>query len=349
MNKLTKVGLTALAGSLAAVTGANAGAVSFAGGADITWVSHDANSTAGADDIVGNPIGWKNNLTVTGSGELDNGVSWTANAYQSDAQALTSSNISFDLGGMGALLVDNGAGGAGLDTLDDKMPTAWEETWDAGVLAGAQTVTGVHGSASLTYTLPTDMLPGGTKIRIGYTPKADGGGLQSDKGGSGISTNDSGSAQDITVEMTPVDGLYVFAGYAEIEQHNPGTSGLDGGDDEMHGTYGFTYAMGPVQFGIQQAYKSQNTGTTTTVMYYDNVNWGVAFNVNDNLSVSYAEFESDEVLNSTGGQTLEIDSFQLAYNMGGATLKVAESSVKDADYTAGAEVDTTLIAVSLAF
>jgi len=348
MNKLTKVGLTALAGSLTAITGANAGSMSFAGGANLTWTNHDSNPTAG-DDQVGNPIGWSNNLTVTGSGELDNGISWTANAYQSDAQALTSSNINFDLGGVGSLLVDNGAGGAGLDALDDKMPTAWEETWDAGTLAGAQTVTGVHGSASLTYTLPTDMLPLGTKIRLAYTPKADGGSLQSDKGVSGNLGSGKGSGQDITIEMTPTDGLYVFAGYSEVEQDDPGTAGLDGGDDQMHGTYGFTYSMGPMVVGIQQAYKSQDKGTTTTVMYYDNVNWGVAFNVNDNLSISYAEFESEEHLNSTGGQTLEIDSIQLAYNMGGATLKVADTSVTDADYTAAAETDTTVVAISLAF
>ena len=64
---------------------------------------------------------------------------------------------------------------------------------------------------------------------------------------------------------------------------------------------------------------------------------------------SYAEFESEEHLNSTGGQTLEIDSIQLAYNMGGATLKVADTSVTDADYTAAAETDTTVVAISLAF
>ena len=108
MNKLTKVGLTALAGSLAAVAGANAGSLSVSGGSDITWLSKTGNTTSAGDAMTGNPIGWKNNLTFSGSGELDNGISWTANAYNSDAQALTSSNITFDMGGMGKLLVDNG-------------------------------------------------------------------------------------------------------------------------------------------------------------------------------------------------------------------------------------------------
>jgi len=349
MNKLTKVGLTALAGSLAAVAGANAGSLSVSGGSDITWLSKTGNTTSGADALTGNPIGWKNNLTFTGSGELDNGISWTANAYNSDAQALTSSNISFDLAGMGALLVDNGAGGAGLDALDDKMPTAWEETHGAGLDSGAVTVSGVHGSASLTYTLPTDGLPMGTKIRVGYTPAADGGGLQADMGTSGVSGNNNESAMDITIEMTPVEGLSLFAGYADIEQADPATAGVDNGESELHGTYGAIFSAGAFSVGMQQAYVSYDDGGTTSVNYYDNVNWGVSFNVNDNLSVSYAEFESEEVMGTTGGQTLDLDSLQIAYNMGGATLKFANTSGSDVKYTAGAEMDVNTIALALAF
>ena len=349
MNKLTKVGLTALAGSLAAVAGANAGSLSVSGGSDITWMSKTGNTTSAADAMTGNPVGWKNNLTFTGSGELDNGISWTANAYNSDAQALTSSNISFDLGGMGALLVDNGAGGAGLDALDDKMPTAWEETHGAGLNSGAVTVSGVHGSASFTYTLPSDALPLGSKIRIGYTPKADGGGLQADMGTSGISGNASESGWDVTLEMAPVEGLSVFAGYANIEQADPATAGLNGGNSLESGTYGAVFTAGSLEIGMQQAYLSNSDGSTTTVEYYDNVNWGVAFNVNDNLSISYAEFESEEVMGTTGGQTLDLDSLQIAYNMGGATLKFANTSGSEVKYTAGATMDVNTIALALAF
>jgi len=349
MNKLTKVGLTALAGSLAAVAGANAGSLTVSGGSDITWMSKTGNTTSTTDAMTGNPIGWKNNITFGASGELDNGISWTANAYNSDAQALTSSNISFDLGGMGSLLVDNGAGGAGLDALDDKMPTAWEETHGAGLDSGAVTVTGVHGSASLTYSLPTDSLPAGTKIRVGYTPRADGGGLQADMGTSGVNGNGKDSAWDITVEVAPVEGLNVFAGYAAVESDDPNTSGVQGGHDQESGTYGATFTAGAFEIGAQQSYISSNTGTTQTIIHYDNVNWGIAFNVNDNLSLSYANFESEEVMGTTGGQTLDMDSLQLAYNMGGATLKFANTDASDVKYAAGAEMEVNTVALALAF
>ena len=44
MDKLTKIGLTALAGSLAAIAGANAGSLSVSGGSDITWLKTSSNS-----------------------------------------------------------------------------------------------------------------------------------------------------------------------------------------------------------------------------------------------------------------------------------------------------------------
>ena len=350
MNKINKIGLTALAGSLASIVGANAGALSIAGGSDITWMSKDSNTTANLGET-GNPIGWKNNMTITGAGELDNGVSWTANAYNSDAQALTSSNISFDMGSLGSLLLDNGAGGAGLDALDDKAPTAWEETHGTGSDSGVVTVTGVHGSASLTYTTPADALPYGTKIRIGYTPRADGGGLQADLGTSGTVNNSArGDEHDITIEMSPTDMVTVYAGYAAGETNGNMGSGTSGSGDLEEGTYGITISAGAVTAGMQQSYISQSNGGTSTVEHYDNTNWGVAFNVNDQLSISYAEYESEEVLSGTsGGQTLELDSFQIAYNMGGATVKFADTSTKDNKYAAGAETDVTTVALALAF
>jgi hypothetical protein len=354
MNKIYKIGLTALAGSLASIVGANAGALSIAGGSDITWISKDSNTTANLGET-GNPIGWKNNVTLTGAGELDNGISWTANAYNSDAQALTSSNISFDLGGMGALLIDNGAGGAGLDALDDKAPTAWEETHGTGSDSGVVTVTGVHGSASLTYTTPADVLPYGAKVRIGYTPRADGGGLQADLGTSGAAGNGSGDEMDITLEMAPSDMISVYAGYADRDTDGKQSGNADGSGNVEEGTYGLTITAGAITAGIQQSYISNTNGGTAAVGYYDNLNWGVAFNVNDQLSISYAEYEStEENLGSVGatvttGQTLEIDSFQIAYNMGGATIKLADTSTSDNKYTAGAETDVTTVALALAF
>ena len=66
MNKLTKVSLTALCGSLATLTAANAGDLSATGAAHMTWTSKSKSET-------GNPLGMKSNITFSGSGELDGG------------------------------------------------------------------------------------------------------------------------------------------------------------------------------------------------------------------------------------------------------------------------------------
>ncbi len=64
MNKLTKIGATALCGSLAAVS-ANAGEMAVTGGATMTHTTIE-----GA--VTGNPLGMATGLTFEGSGELDN-------------------------------------------------------------------------------------------------------------------------------------------------------------------------------------------------------------------------------------------------------------------------------------
>jgi len=347
MNKVTKIGLTALAGSLAAVAGAQAGSLTVSGGSNITWHKASSNASSATQSITGNPLGWQNNLTFGASGELDNGISWTANAYNSDAQALTSSNITFDLAGMGKLLVDNGAGGAGLDALDDKTPSAWEEAYDVGFDSGLVTVSGVSGSASLTYTLPADLLPMGTEVRLAWTPRADAGGLQADKGSSALVSSNR-EARDITITMAPADGLSIFAGYHELERVSGSTNG---GDDALQGAYGLTYSAGPISFGYAKSYVENDDGASTAVNYYENDNWSVAFNVNDNLSVSYAEWESEEHMGTgaKGGQTLEIDSMQIAYNMGGATLQIADVDGTETRYSAGATNHVRTIQLSLAF
>ena len=356
MNKLTKIGLTALAGSLATVAGAQAGALSVNGGADISWTSTTGNATAGAQTLTGNPYGFKNNLTFVGAGELDNGWTWTANAYNTDAQSLTSSNISFDMGGIGSLLVDSGAGGAGLDALDDKMPTAFEESWDAAISSGVQLVSGVHGSLSFTYTTPADSLPYGTKVRLAWAPKADGGGLQADKGNSGAAHAAKGQGRDITIEMSPMDGLNLYAGYSEIENlgnnstNSSAACGAACDDDLLQGIYGGTLSMGPVTLGYAQAYISHDTGGTLTNTYYDNTTWGIAFNVNDNLSVSYNELESEEHIGAaSGGQTLAIDSLHGSYTMGAASLKLMQTEASEVDYVANNEHDTTAVVLGLSF
>ena len=84
MNKLTKVGCSALCGSLAAISAANAGDLTVTGGVDLTFVSK-------SDGTTGNPVGMGSNVTFKGSTELDNG--WLVDYAIAEANSLAFSAI----------------------------------------------------------------------------------------------------------------------------------------------------------------------------------------------------------------------------------------------------------------
>ena len=90
MNKLTKVGLSALCGSLAAVSSANAGEMTVTGGVDMSWMCKDEATT-------GNPIGMGSNLTYKGSGELDNGNTFAVGIYHDDKNGFSAGDISVSI------------------------------------------------------------------------------------------------------------------------------------------------------------------------------------------------------------------------------------------------------------
>ena len=119
-------------------------------------------------------------------------------------------------------------------------------------------------------------------------------------------------------------------------------------EDKNSYAVGATYATGGFTLGYQYSKDNQH-GVTN---HYENHAYGITFSVNDNLSISYGRHESER--NASGGgnkTTLEAESIQAAYSMGGATLKVAETSVDHANYDTSTASDRegTTVMLSLAF
>ena len=166
MNKLTKIGVSALCGSLAAISAAKAGELSVSGGANMTHTKLGYGET-------GNPLGMASSMTFTGTGELDNGSTVTINIAHNDKNTYSASDVSIATPSMGTFTYDEG-GGTGIDRFDDKMPTAWEETNGTGVAAGFTTVSGVGGGTDIEWAMPADMLPDGVSAYISFSPKPDG-------------------------------------------------------------------------------------------------------------------------------------------------------------------------------
>jgi len=340
MNKLTKIGVSALCGSLAAITSANAGALSVSGGATATWSEVEGSTT-------GNPLGMASAVSFTGTGELDNGTGITLTIDQDDKSAYSASSIALDVPGVGVFGIDQGAGGQGLDRLDDMIPTAWEETNGTAVGTGAQTITGVGGSFNIEWNVSADMLPDGMSLQIAHTPKAGNSGT-SDKAQGGDSPT--GAGWDIVMQNSSfMDGLNVFAGYSTIEQNATRAE-----SDRTQYALGATYAVGSFTLGYEYTRDNHQTRVAGGTSYYENNMYGATFSVNDDLSISYGVMKSEKNKNdglATTNVELEAESVQLAYSMGGASIKIAETSVDNGTYvsTTANDTDGTTIALTLAF
>jgi hypothetical protein len=250
---------------------------------------------------------------------------------------------------LGTISIVQSAGGAGVDRYDDMMPTAWEETNGTSLATGLQTVAGVGTTQNIEWSLPADMLPEGMSAHLAVSPRV-GAGVVNDKAASG-DTGSSGGGYDIAISHNALmDGLNVFAGRSVIEQVS--TAGIAGttGDRSQY-VYGATYAIGSVTLGYQYSRDNQASSANGATSYYQNDAFGISFNISDNLSLSYGNHKSDRNLTNNTNVELEAESLQLAYTMGGMSVKIAESTVDNGSYTSGTgkDRDGTTIALSLAF
>ena len=107
-----------------------------------------------------------------------------------------------------------------------------------------------------------------------------------------------------------------------------------------------TYSFGPVTVGMQQ---SEMTFGAAGVASEQVEAFGIAFNVNDDLSISYGEREVE--FGTAGGThvTEEGDGIAIAYTMGSMKIAGNRNEVKNNDGTSGSSDSMTEIALSFAF
>jgi outer membrane protein OmpU len=307
MNNLKKIGITALAGTLASVSAAQAGSLSVSGTAELSYVQKDST------EMTGNPIGMGKDITFNGSGELDNG--WTVSVMHdlSDAAAWASSSLSIGMGSLGTIIVDQGTGADYGTALDNVVPQAFEEA-DAGMDTGMR-VSGnaISPEGSITYKLPAFsglQLGGSYQPRSGAASNADGATSE----GSGKAGWE--FAADWSPEMVP--GLRVGGVIGQCEDCQAASNDTD------EETFFATYAYGPLSIGYQVA--EIDVGTRE----YDTDIYGVSFNVNDALSVSYQYGETDGY---AGSVTSKFKGISAAYNIGPMAIKFTDNSGKSMNGT----------------
>ena len=349
MTNLKKVGLTALAGSLVAVS-AHAGSLSVSGGAEISYTGVESNGSGNANTVFnnnGNRFGVEKFVSFNGSGELDNGH--TVSIYHGGPYgAFSSSTLTYNMGDMGTLSYQNSTGDLGIGKIDDIMPTAYEEPWD-GIDFTAGSGSGVKGrvdggQTGFNYSNSFGM----ANINLGYAPKTtndfrgDDGSVSGYHGSSNTAATANPSSTSFSITADVMDGLMVFAGKGD-----KGVATTTAEEEDDHTTYGLKYTMGAITAGYQHSEIDDGTAGSTAGDTETDA-FGVAFAINENLTISYG-YQETEV--STGNTDQELTGMAIGYSAGGMSIKAQRNEGEEAVTTGSAteEVKRTEILVGFAF
>jgi len=214
MNKMKKVGLTALAASLVSVS---AQAVDISGGSSLTYA-------AGNDGTNGNPWSMNDSLTFSWGGELDNGFTVDMsflldNSDGNASQIFDNRTLAIGMGTAGTLTFWGQAGSGVVGSFDDRTPNAYEESW-----TGGDSPNQGHSASNMFYY--TNSLDVAT-LHASYTPQNAGASASSEFG----------------IVINAVDNLELYAAL--------GTDNGNGGAAVDNTILGAKYTMGGATIGIQ--------------------------------------------------------------------------------------------------
>ena len=348
MNNFKKVGLSALAGSLAMFS-VNAVEYAVTGDAQVVYSTQDNGSNDGTASS-GKGLGVDTDLYFNASGELDNG--WTVSVFtaldleQSNTATSGGINSSAQLTiGMGSLgtVQFNDVFGSAATSIDDVLPKAYEEPWDGTNHArvfdsfGSSTQSG-----SVDYRTPAFSLGMGLTASAAATYDPNAGVGPASAGGIG-SNSTSGTAY--VAKISHESGLTIGGGTEDVSDQ-----GFVRGISRSTG-----YALlnvGPLSAGMQETYVNSAIdslgGTVGADIEADG--YAVAITQGD-FSFSYAvENETVQAVSDTAALLeTEMSAIQASYTMGAMTLA---ASIYETDNVAGVTARTyeeTELSVSFAF
>jgi outer membrane protein OmpU len=322
MNKFKKIGLSALAGSLVAMS-ASAYEITMSGGASVAATTANDNNKTG--------YYMNDSITFTVAGETDSGLSITTKLELDGGANASSSfdNRSLAIGHdtLGTVTFSGHGGDSVLSGWDDKMPTAYEESF--GLTTTPSVINGIAGDNLWRYDSPSFS---GLTVHASYQSKEQG----------TVATGSQSAYSDIGFQYVPemMDGLTLAYATGEVDE-TATTGGTEvSGTDES--TMWVTYTTGGFTLGYQT---SEADGTTST-QDDDSTSYGISYAVSDALSISYGEHEMD-LGSSTSDQ--ESSGFSASYTMGGVAIKAAFNETNNVAGDSTSDVDNYEVALVFAF
>ena len=332
MKNYRKIGISALAGSLAMFS-VNAD-IGISGSSELTYTS--GSGSFGSNSVNGNPFGMSHDVNITGSGEMDNGFTYSVNTnFAGQDMAADSSIFTLDMGDLGTLGFDQGSGAFGISTLENEVPTAYEEA-DHGVGTLGHGIDAVGNTNVIGYSNTM----GGVGISLQYNPDISTQAAQGTQAGATSAGGKTGSNWNgaVTAAVPGVDGLTLAVGYSDTD--NDGTV-----TDNSEVTAALNYTMGSVSVGYQQSSVNNNGGSTGAEV----TAYGIAFNVNENLSISYSVNDNEKTNAGAAHVTEESKGYQAAYSMGSASFRLAHNEADNVGGSAGVSNENTELSLALAF
>ena len=310
MNKLTKVGLTALATSLVS-SASFAGEMTVSGSAALSYTGLSTNSAV-------NPWAQGNSIKFNGGGDLDNGM--TVSVYYELDQGnnvFDDYNLKLGMGDMGTLSFSgNSSSGSGVDKLKDIVPNAYTPVYeatdatDSGLIdASGNTQAGQWGY---------DMTVGNVALSASYNPEPGTDNLEAETG--------------FAVVYSGFDGMELSAGY------------FDDGDTAENNTFGIKYTMGQMTAAYQMT-EVNYAGTATKDQSATHM--GISIAVNDALSVS-AGAQNIEFDNTAEDE--KNSGFGASYTMGSISMYGGFNKLENVGGSATAgDVEASIFNISFAF
>ena len=330
MNNFKKIGMTALAASLVS-TSVFAGELAVTGSAGINYENYKADTTGGTATSSTKAFSMGNQITFSGSGELDNGMnvslSFTIDEFDNASAAdaadagsiFDAHSVTVSSDAMGTL-VFAGEGGASAQSAINT--TAAGDVWDLfDGRAGANSKMKESSTSNnmFTYTLPS--MVDGLSVSASYVPAAG---------------NDE-SDTSYALTYTGVEGLTASYGVGSNDDASGSTSNADAT------TMSLAYAYGPVTV----AYSDHEYDSNTATEDLDVQSFKVSYTVSDAISISYGEEEVDS--GTANDQDAKYTRLSASYTAGGMTVSGNMSEMENGDFSTTASMDEEYVGLSVSF
>jgi hypothetical protein len=289
-------------------------------------------------------------IKFAGSSELDNGMNMSVMQDFGDDGAFGDGKITFGkVGGLVDIYV--GTDGSEVDAIDDITPSAFEEAngsgsgtyADVGGLAGEMGI-GIKASIPLLGTVSGQIVPKADAVENGDKTAS----------ASGNANESKGSGYEVVIKtplgdlpgLDALGGNTLTLGYAEEEMHK-----LANTTDRHEATVALTGSVGALSYGYQVEHIDEGqTVALTDAIFYRVDSIGLAYAVNDALSISYNMMESKRhspLADNTFEQ--ETDAINIGYTVGGLTIGFQDASTDNANHVKAAKDDTRTLSLKAAF